>query len=55
MRLLERFYKPLSGDILMEQSSIYDFNLKNGEVKSLGFHKIMQSYLAVFVTIFVSV
>ncbi|CAM1663835.1 Multidrug resistance ABC transporter ATP-binding and permease protein [Streptococcus mitis] len=28
VRLLERFYKPLSGDILMEQSSIYDFNLK---------------------------
>lgn len=28
VRLLERFYKSLSGDILMEQSSIYDFNLK---------------------------
>ena len=28
VRLLDRFYKPLSGDILMEQSSIYDFNLK---------------------------
>lgn len=28
VRLLERFYKPISGDILMGQSSIYDFNLK---------------------------
>ena len=28
VRLLERFYKPLSGDVLMGQSSIYDFNLK---------------------------
>lgn len=33
VRLLERFYKPLSGDILMEQSSIYDFNLKEWRSK----------------------
>ncbi|HET0985208.1 TPA: ABC transporter ATP-binding protein [Streptococcus pneumoniae] len=33
VRLLEQFYKPLSGDILMEQSSIYDFNLKEWRSK----------------------
>ncbi|CKI93536.1 ABC transporter ATP-binding protein [Streptococcus pneumoniae] len=33
VRLLERFYKPLLGDILMEQSSIYDFNLKEWRSK----------------------
>lgn len=33
VRLLERFYKPLSGDILMDQSSIYDFNLKDWRSK----------------------
>lgn len=33
VRLLERFYKPLSGYILMEQSSIYDFNLKEWRSK----------------------
>lgn len=33
VRLLERFYKPLSGGILMEQSSIYDFNLKEWRSK----------------------
>lgn len=33
VRLLERFYKPLAGDILMEQSSIYDFNLKEWRSK----------------------
>lgn len=33
VRLLEQFYKPLAGDILMEQSSIYDFNLKEWRSK----------------------
>ncbi|HEW0571468.1 TPA: ABC transporter ATP-binding protein [Streptococcus pneumoniae] len=33
VRLLEQFYKPLSGDILMEQSSIYNFNLKEWRSK----------------------
>lgn len=33
VRLLERFYKPISGDILMGQSSIYDFNLKEWRSK----------------------